>query len=208
MAATARHIQSTPASRRNTLVIMIIASVIALACAFGPLWLVRAGVVVAVAGAAFAVWFAFREMGRMEALHLTELKAVRLQAREAASAHHGESMSMIDTFTERYKAHATQLAGARSELAAKQTELSTVRGNLVSVQAENQASAERITELEAQIAELQASLANQPEADVVSLPRRRSRMEKVPTAAELWAEGNPPTLVNLSAIKFPLRKEA
>ena len=188
--------QSSSRERRATLGFLIAATVIGVVCAFGPIWMVRVGLVVALLGAAASVWYSFKEISRIEILHRSELKAVRDRAAEAARQHHTESMELIGTFTQRYKAHGEQLGNLREELASRQQELSTLRGNLVSTRAEADRRAERITELEALLEATEAKL-NQ---NVVTLPRRPGPL---PTAAELWSDGNHPTLVDVALLRMP-----
>ena len=215
---------SSSRERRASLGLMIAATVIGLVCALGPIWMVRAGLLASIFGAAIAVWFAFREISRLEVLHRTELKASREAASLAAHAHHVESMDLINTFTTRYRAHGQQLSALRSDLSTRQLELSTLRGNLVSVRSESDRRGVRIHELEEQLAARQAEFEaleaamdalGSVEAEVVTLPRRTaSRTAKnagVPTAAELWSDGNHPTIVDLAQLKMPFldqRKQA
>lgn len=211
--------QSSSTERRATLYILIAVTIVAVICAFGPLWMVRVGLGVALLGAATSVWYAFKEINRLEVLHRTELKAVRDQAVLAARAHHDESMELIETFTSRYKAHGQQLSALRGELASRQQELSTLRGNVISATAEADRRGERITELEAQLAERQAELealevkltelAAEHDGELVTLPRRvvsrkaADAARAVPTAAELWSDGNHPTVVDLALLNIP-----
>ena len=206
--------------RRASLWLMVAATVIGLVCAFGPIWMVRAGLFASILGAAFAVWFAFREISRLEVLHRTELKASREAASLAAHAHHIESMDIIDTFTTRYRAHGEQLAALRSDLSVRQLELSTLRGNLVSVRSESDRRGVRISELEEQLAARQADFQalevamaelGRTDAQVVKLPRRPAARTilngGIPTAAELWSDGNHPTIVDLAQLKMPFLEE-
>ncbi|MGD8214823.1 hypothetical protein [Aestuariimicrobium sp. Y1814] len=207
--------RSMSRERRTSLVLMIVVTLVGLACAFGPIWMVRAGLLASILGAAASVWFAFREISRLEVLHRSELKTARDAAARAANAHHVESMNLIETFTTRSKAHAEQLAGLRAELSARKTELSSLRGNLVSARAESDRRGSRITELQAELAQRTAELATleqqladlaPAEAEVVTLPRRTAAHTvmngSVPTAAELWSDGNHPTVVDLTQLKL------
>ncbi|CAI9404991.1 hypothetical protein AESSP_01322 [Aestuariimicrobium sp. T2.26MG-19.2B] len=199
--------------RKAALIVLIVGAVIALACAFGPIWVVRAGLVVSVLGAVGSVWFAFRELSRMEVLHHTELKTERLARAAADRAHHAESMELIHTFKTRYLAHATQVDDLRGDMAGLQQELSTVRGNLVSARAEAVAKGRTIADLQAQLSALQERLEHlealtADESEVVTLPSRgiarKTMAERVPTAAELWTNGEHPTDVDLEALDVAL----
>lgn len=211
---------SSPSSPRNATVwVLGVAALIGLGCAFGPIWIVRAGLLVTLVGAAAALWLAFREITRIEGVHRVELKAVRDQAREAARTHHEEAMGLIDTFAHRSRAHGEQLESLRRELAARQQELSGLRGNLVSLNAENDRRAARIAELELELSALEESLALEEsmpeqgaaEESLVTLPRRvvaaKVADRGIPTAAELWSDGNHPTVVDLELLNLPLVEE-
>lgn len=197
--------------RRLSLGLLLAITVIGLVCAFGPLWMVRVGLLVALVGAAVSVWFAFREVKNLQVIHRAELKAVRDAAKDAASTHHRESMDVIESFTARTRAHGEQLAALRAQLAAGQEELSTLQGRLVSTTAESDRRAARVAELEQQLAGRQAQLTALelriaeltagPEAEVVALPGRT-----VPTAAELWSEGTLPAHVDLSVVNLPVQE--
>lgn len=216
---SAKHQASLSSERKASVIGLVAASVVALACAFGPIWVVRAGLLIAVAGAVFSVWFAFRELARMDVIHRTELKAERLARSAADRAHHAESMELISTFKSRYLAHATQVDDLRGDLAGVQQELSTLRGNLVSARAESVAKAQTISELQAALAEREAELtalqvrmaeaeALADESEVVTLPSRgiarKTLAQRMPTAAELWVDGEHPTSVDLDAIDVAL----
>ncbi|MGJ6979850.1 hypothetical protein ACSDQ9_04870 [Aestuariimicrobium soli] len=217
---SAKHQANMSRERKSALAVLIAASVVAVACAFGPIWIVRLGLVLAVLGAVGSVWFAFRELARMDVVHRTELKAERLARTTADRAHHAESMELINTFKTRYLAHATQVDDLRGTMAGLQQELSTVRGNLVSARAEAIAKAQTIADLQASLAEREAVLVElqqrlehaealaADESEVVTLPSRgiarKTLAEKLPTAAELWTNGEHPTSVDFDALDVAL----
>lgn len=211
-------VSRSSSERRGTLLALVAATVIGVVCAFGPIWMVRAGVLVSLLGAGIAVYYAFREISRLEALHRTELKAVRDQATLVARAHHEEAMGLIEVFAARSRAHGEQLEALRRELADRQQELSTLRGNVVSVRAESDRRADRIAELELELVALEESLAAEEAASeqtedeaLVTLPRRvvaaKVADRGLPTAAELWSDGNHPTVVDLALLNLPLVEE-
>jgi len=214
------------AERKATVVVLGVAAILGWLSLFGPAWLVRVGLVVAVAGAATSVWLAFKEISRLEVLHRKELKAVQHTASSQAQAHHAEAMDLITTFQQRTRAHGEQLAEARAQLAGVQQELSTTRGNLLSARNEaaqhqehavalqGQLDLERalVAELRAQMATDAADLAREAELasadpDVVRLPRRvvsrKALAATLPTAAELWRDGEHPTGVNEALTHLP-----
>lgn len=200
---------------------LAIGALAALACAFGSVWVIRAGVLVALLVAAGALTFAFRQMSSMRKAHLAELKTLRASAATANRTHHAESMRLIADFTHRVREHGEQVEQLRTDLATTRQELSSVRGNLVSARADGVAKSEQITalqgtvgELEEQVAALVAQLsqalsaAQSDQADVVTLPTRaisrKALAAQLPTAAELWQDGEFPTSFSLEAFDLEL----
>lgn len=215
---TAKHANPLSTERKATLVVLVVAAAIGLLTVFGPAWLVRVGLLVAVAGAATSVWLAFTEMARMEVLHRKELKTVQRAASAAAAAHHEESMELIGTLQVRSRAHWGQLTDLRTELAMVQQELSTLRGNLLSARNESTIRLSQVAhlraELDAQRAELEAVRAQLAEVEgptteqqLVTLPRRvvsrKALAATLPSASELWHDGDHPTLVNEALANLP-----
>lgn len=210
--------------------VLVAGSILALASTLGPIWVVRAGVVVAIAGAALAIMFAIREMTRMRKSHSTEVRTITDRARQTAKAHHDESMQIIDTFTVLHKALNVELDSVRGDLSSARDELSTLRGTLSSVSTESATRAERITELESVVAEREGTYAallaehdrlreklaefDEPSAEIVTWPRygaaSKRRNDLLPSAEELWTGGAEPVLVDFAEVSMPLehRKQA
>ncbi len=174
---------------------------------------------VALVASVAALAFAFKQMSTMRSAHLAELKTLRTQAATAGRAHHAESMRLINDFTTRVREHGEQVDQLRSDLAATRQELSSVRGNLVSARAEGKAKTALVAELQGTVAELEeqvaslvAQLGSGPrateDADVVTLPSRaisrRALAAQLPTAADLWHDGEFPTSFTLEAFDLEL----
>lgn len=214
---SAKHQATVPFERKAAVAVLVAGGIAALACAFGSIWVVRVGVVLALVAATVALAFSFSEIRRLNEAHRLELRAMRRSASEAAAKHHAESMELIETFRARYAAHAEQVGDLRAELAATQTELSTVRGNLVSARAEAASKTQQVVALEAAIAEHETELAvlteqlraletPEVEGEVVTIPQRaisrKALAAKLPTAAELWSNGDHPTSFTMESVDF------
>lgn len=170
--------------------------------AFGPLWFVRAGVVVSVLAAFVAVLFAWREIDRVNRAHRVELKSVLAAGVEQANNHHRDSLDMLDRFDARAQQLTGTIARLTSELAAAHGELATMRGNNVWLRGEVAERQAHIDELAARVAELEA--ARDQAANLLNLPRYGVASGRpLPTAEELWADGNHPTIVDLNRLAFP-----
>lgn len=160
----ARQLSRIPDSRRQSLVILSVGTVAALACTLGPLWLVRVGLGIAILTAMLQVWQSWRQLDRMTTEHAAQLKGLRHEARDAAHAHHLEMMAAIARFTKRQEAYRAQIAQAHARIEGLQGELATVSEDAETKQA-------RISALNKQISELQKQLAA-AEDEVLNLPRR------------------------------------
>lgn len=215
--------------QKRALIVLVIGAIVALGLAFGPVWFVRGGVAVALLAGLWALVTSFREL-RFQMLE-AERRLIR-QTRDhglalsAERQRNGEVVahlrrSNVDA-TKRLrdvqgKVHEGQvriveLTGTIGRLNA---EISSLRGNNVALGKEVRDRDARIAELtdeleaaRAEIAELRAGI---DADDVVALPRhaapraaQRQVWEELPTAEELWAEGNYPTVVDLQRLAFPI----
>lgn len=158
-------------SRRWNLAVLVVGTVAAVACAVGPLWLVRAGVAVALLTAACSVWLAWRQMNSLVREHLAEVAALReehaREVRALTQAHHAETMTMIERFTARKAEFAAELAAARDEAAA-------LRASLASSELDNEAKQVRIRALNLHVRHLEDEMAAVDEV-ITNLPRRGRR---------------------------------
>ena len=151
-----RRAASKSSERTVAVAILAVGTVASLASLLGGVWVVRAGVVVAVAMALAAFWFASRELAAERARHATEMKhEVTLRAQQA-SRFHEESVAMIGRFNARAENLQAVIAKLRSQLGAAKSELSSMRGNAVWLRAEVAERQARIEQLEARIAELES----------------------------------------------------
>ncbi|MEL4503694.1 hypothetical protein AAEX63_02175 [Luteococcus sp. H138] len=160
----ARQMPRIPQSRRQSLVILSVGTIAALACSLGPLWLTRVGLGIALLTTFVTVWLSWRQMDAMLVEHAAELKALRHQARDAAHAHHVEMMATIARHTKRQEALRAQLAEAQGQLGA-------VRVELTGAQQEAATKQQRISALNKRISDLEKQLAA-AEDEVLNLPRR------------------------------------
>lgn len=161
--------QTSPA-RRRTFILLCVGSVLAVGCAFGPEWLVRVGLGVALLTAVASVWMTWREMDRMVLQHMGELKALRDEAREAAHAHHVEMMVTIARFTKRQEAYRAQIAEATAEIERLTADVAAVSLDAEAKQTRISALNKIVSDMEKQLsaAEDEVVLAQH----VMSLPRR------------------------------------
>ena len=189
-----RRAASKSSERTVAVAILAVGTVASLASLLGGVWVVRAGVVVAVAMALAAFWFASRELAAERARHATEMKhEVTLRAQQA-SRFHEESVAMIGRFNARAENLQAVIAKLRSQLGAAKSELSSMRGNAVWLRAEVAERQARIEQLEARIAELES----EEITNIQRLPRNAVR----PSIDDIWGEDEHPTMVDLAKLNL------
>lgn len=189
-----RRAASKSSERTIAVAILAVGTVASLASLLGGVWLVRAGVVVAVAMALAAFWFAVRELAAERARHAAEMKhEVTLRARQA-SRFHEESVAMIGRFNARSQNLQAVIAKLRGQLGAAKSELSAMRGNAVWLRAEVAERQARIDQLEARIAELEA----EETTNILTLPRTAMS----PSIADIWGDDEHPTMVDLGKLNL------
>ncbi|MFT3887884.1 MAG: hypothetical protein QM713_06945 [Arachnia sp.] len=189
-----RRAASKSSERTIALAILAVGTVASLASLLGGVWLVRAGVVVAIAMAFAAFWFAGRELAAERARHSAEIRhEVALRAQQA-SRFHEESVAMIGRFNARAENLQAVIAKLRGQLGAAKSELSAMRGNAVWLRAEVAERQARIELLEARIAELEA----EETTNILTLPRNAVR----PSIEDIWGDDEHPTMVDLGKLNL------
>lgn len=201
-----RRVASNQGERNVALIILVVGSAAALASLFGGIWLVRAGVVVAVGMAAIALWVAFGQVRRIREEHALEMKREHELRFALSERHHSDSVAMIDRFNARARNLQTIIDQLRSQLGTARAELSSMRGNAAWLRAEVAERQGRIEQLEARIAELEALNSS----NVVEMPEHTGAL---PSIKDIWGEDEHPTMVdlrrvNLDELEAPLRKRA
>lgn len=209
-----RRVAPNSSERNAALIILTVGSAAALASLFGSIWVVRAGVVVAVAMAVVALVVSFAQIKRLQEEHARELRHEVELRTAAAERHHADSVAMIDRFNQRAASLNSVITQLRSQLAAARSELSTMRGNAAWLRGEVAERQARVEALNARIAELEQQLrgAEEREAEesriIELVPDRPS-----PSVEDIWGDDEHPTLVdirmvNIDELDAPLRKHA
>jgi len=204
--------------RRLSRNVLIIGTVVAVVAAWGPVWVVRAGVVVAVATAVVACVLAWRELAAVRHQHAVEMLAASRWHGAALREERRHNAAVVDTLTGRVEAataerrghqtHIVELTSTVVQLTATigglKSEISTLHGNFASAQGD-------IRQRESVIASLRETLRSR-EAELAALSDAGSRVRAIPrrmltdreaasvTAAdteELWPDGRHPSVADL-----------
>lgn len=186
----------------------MVGTIVAAASLLGTVWLVRAGVVVAVLMAFAAVAMAWKQLARERSEHQVEIREQVALRVTLSERHHTDSVAMIDRFTARTDNLKAVIAKLRRQLGAANAELSTMRGNSVWLRGEVAERQARIDALTTRIAELESEHSRK----LVLLPRRGTTADLHPSAEEIWGDDEHPTMVDLTKLQLDglpeLRMEA
>ncbi|SEP60848.1 hypothetical protein SAMN05421756_101145 [Microlunatus flavus] len=174
---------------RATQVVLVAGSVLALAAAAGPLWLVRVGLVVAVATTVVTCALAWRELAAARRRHAQRLLAVDHRHGETLRDERARNAEVVDALTERVSSVGMVVAGQRTVIA-------QLRGEVGVLTTERDALVEQVAERDGIIGLFRSSLREQEAAllevrqvertgaEVHHLPRR-SRPADEPAAEVL-----------------------
>lgn len=222
----ARHGLAPSPQQRHAQVVLVAASVLALGAALGPIWLVRIGVVVAVAGGVAACTLVIRAARRARREHDDQVRDLGRRHLESSREERRRNGEVVQALTERNDELALvneRLDRGRTEareavrtlqkrVGSLQSQTATLRGNVVALGKEVKARDAVIGSLRETVADRDAEIATlrdrADEADVVAMPRRglaeaAQAWDRLPTAEDIWAEGEHPTVVDMQALAFP-----
>ena len=177
---------------RATQIVLVAGSVLALAAAAGPLWLVRAGLVVAVATTVVTATLAWRELAAARRRHAQRLLATDRRHGDTLSSERARNAEVVEALTERVTSAGMVVAGQRTVIA-------QLRGEVGVLTTERDALQEQVAERDGLIGLFRSSLRAQEaallearqveraDAEVHHLPRRSRPADDVldPQMAEL-----------------------
>lgn len=199
--------------RRASEIVLVAGTVLAVGAAFGPTWLVRVGVAVAVVTAVVACVLAWREHFSTRRVHAAQMLQASQQHGRALSEERTRNGQVVDTLTRRVKDAEVVIGGQRVIIATLRGEISTLKGDSVYLRGEVEHRETVITSLRETVrsreAELTALHAEGDDAAVHTMPHRvpvgtESAGDDLPDADDLWGDGSHPTVVDMVMIDFAL----
>lgn len=182
---------------------------LAVAAAFGPSWLARIGVGIAVTAAVLACVFAWRELFQARRGHARELLSASQQHGRSLCEERTRNGEVVDTLVRRVAEAGTVVEGQRVVIATLQSEISGLHGEQVNLKNEI---AERDTVIgslrdtvQSRETELRALREEGEETSVRHLPRRvlgaqESAESEVPVDKELWGDSSASSVVDLKML--------
>ena len=189
-------------------VVLVLGIAVAVAAAFGPTWLIRAGVAALVIAAAVACACAWRELSLAKREHSTAMLSAARNHGKALSEERRHNTSVVDTLTDRAKAAAGEAERLRVDRVQLQRVIASLHGDKAALKAEVALRENTIAGLrevvEPSIAE-GAVEETTGDAEVHALPRRvmsehESLWDRLPEADDLWSDGDHPTVIDLKAV--------
>jgi hypothetical protein len=217
-ASTPRRQAAISPLRRLSRNVLIIGTVIAVVAAFGPVWMVRVGVVVAVAAAVIACFAAWRELAEARRAHAAEMLAASHAHGDALRQERTQNASVVDVLTGRaeqaaakVKVHQATIAELNCTIGTLRSEVSTLHGDNAFAHAEIRHRETVIATLRETVRAREAELIALSEAagQVRAIPRRvlaehESAWDRIPDADDLWSDGNHPTIADLIDVSVSL----
>ncbi|WP_145978592.1 hypothetical protein [Granulicoccus phenolivorans] len=203
------------ALRRAGIITLAAGAVVAIAAAFGPVWVVRAGIAIALVAGLVALQFAWKAVRRSQAEARAEIReSMQTQGQHLSveRQHNGEVLSVMKSYNDRADG---KLAALHGDIDRLRTEINALLGEKAHLQADVIERDLTISRLKRELSRAEAELkklrqAEEAEsadrAEVVSMPRyamSESQWAALPTAAELWNTGEHPSISSLEQLAFP-----
>lgn len=150
-----------------------------------------------------------RTLRRVREQHATQVLEQARAHGEELSSERADNLSVLDTLEGRLTAQRqhtevlehrvstlrTQVKGLRREIATLLPEVSSLRGDKAALRDRLAEQDATVDDLRAELARREHELAALTDGEVLTLPRRG-----VPTAEQIWSDGNHPTVVDLRAV--------
>ncbi|RCK69186.1 hypothetical protein DT076_12690 [Desertihabitans brevis] len=216
MSTSSQHGASVaPSGRTLSIAVFAVGAVVAVAAAFGTEWIIRAGLAVAVLAGGLALLLAWRAAARalrqQRERHAETLRAQVSAHRDEVRTERANTMAVLDTLEERFanqRKHTevlehrvttlrSQVADLRHQIARLLPEVSTLRGDKAALTAQVAERDATLVELRAELARREAELVSLSGGEVVHHPRM---LDQLPTAEQIWADGDHPTVIDLRAV--------
>ena len=164
-------------AHRATQAVLVVGSVLALAAALGPLWLVRAGVVIAVATCIVTCVLAWRELAQARRRHAQRLLLADRTHGEVLRAERTRNADVVDTLGERLSSTAMVVVGQRSTIA-------QLRGEVGVLTTERDGLREQVAQRDSLIDLFRTSLREQEVALLAVRAQQRETAEQINAQAD------------------------
>lgn len=199
--------------RRIAQCVLAAGCVLSFAAAFGPIWVVRSGIALAVIAGIAACVLGWREFAAARVRHQAKLTEVARSQSETLTRDRQHNAAVLDTLQLRVNSATEVIDKQRLRIGELASEVSTLHGDNAFLKGEVLHRDSTISSLRETIAarmeELRALTgAEDDDAEVMALPRRvrtkAGEWDALPSADDLWKEGTHPTVVDLRTLETAL----
>ena len=208
------------ALRRLSRNVLIVGSVLAVLAAFGPVWVVRVGVLIAVAAAVIACAVTWRELAEVRHQHAAATLAASRAHGSALREERRSNAAVVDVLTGRVHAATAQAASQQAHIVALTStileltsSIATLRSEVLSLQTSHTRAQEEISRREADIASLR-DVVRAREAELVALSEAGGQLRSIPRRmlteheATQHVAASPQRLAEPAAAAEPARRTA
>jgi len=164
-------------SHRATQAVLVVGSVLALGAALGPLWLVRAGVVVSVVTCVVTCALAWRELAEARRRHAQRLLAVDRRHGDTLRTERTRNTEVVDALSERLRSTGMVVVGQRATIA-------SLRGEVGVLTTERDGLREQVAERDSLIGLFRASLREQEVALLAVRAQQAELAQQISAAAD------------------------
>lgn len=196
--------------RRAAQYALAVGIVLAIASAFGSVWVARLGILSAIVGGLLALRFAWREVAEARAEHAQAMTHTARAQGQALAMERRRTGEVLETLRGHNASADASVRRLESTIGELRGEINTLRGANAGMQVELIERDHRIKRLTADLATREAELRVlqqvEDDAEVLAMPRHAagaSDWDALPTAEEIFGGDDHPTVVDLQKIAFP-----
>jgi hypothetical protein len=205
-ATASRKLKASPL-RRIAEIVLVGGTVVAVAAAFGPIWIVRLGLAVAITAAVVACVFAWREIHTTRRAHAQAMLEATRSHGAALTEERSRNAAVVHTLKLRITDAGRMIEKQRVTIARKQQQISSLRDDRAYLRGEVQYREKVIAALRETVREREAELIvlrDGPDAEIHHMPRRVLAEHESVWQELSVSDGMRPTMVDVTVIDMVL----
>jgi hypothetical protein len=205
-ATASRKLKASPL-RRIAEIVLVVGTVVAVAAAFGPIWIVRLGLAVAITAAVVACVFAWREIHTTRRAHAQAMLEATRSHGAALTEERSRNAAVVHTLKLRITDAGRMIEKQRVTIARKQQQISSLRDDRAYLRGEVQYREKVIAALRETVREREAELIvlrDGPDAEIHHMPRRVLAEHESVWQELSVSDGMRPTMVDVTVIDMVL----
>jgi hypothetical protein len=205
-ATASRKLKASPL-RRIAEIVLVGGTVVAVAAAFGPIWIVRLGLAVAITAAVVACVFAWREIHTTRRAHAQAMLEATRSHGAALTEERSRNAAVVHTLKLRITDAGRMIEKQRVTIARKQQQISSLKDDRAYLRGEVQYREKVIAALRETVREREAELIvlrDGPDAEIHHMPRRVLAEHESVWQELSVSDGMRPTMVDVTVIDMVL----